>query len=757
MKKISIFIASSLVEFALERMQLELFIRNVSDRFEDVYNVKLQPILCENLDDVYTNGRKQEEYNQRIRESELCFFIFFTKAGRYTREEFDVARKQFEQTGSPKIYTYFKIIEEGEGEEELYKFMHDLDRVFGHYYGTFSHIDTLKLRIMLSLKLREMEFLEVRTEGGHCVVDGREVMKLDHVSEFANNRDLAELQSELTEVQKTYIELSKRYDELTDEEYKKYCAVAAKRRNLSDEIEELQAAIFKLSTRMANDINGEIYEEQLKAYRLLESGDYEGALAILNSKDIEDELLRELKISEEKEAQATKRRINAQIKYIRFHATSAEILYTMKKYEGRFEEIERHYELILPHIFKSGVELDTAYAYVYYLVGQKKESKALPIAEKLLDMYDADDDKTKLINALGVICYNLDIPEKAEEYYKKAIELYEKLVVANPDRFEPDLALSYNNIGVFYKNRGNTDNADEYYRKAIELREKLAGENPDRYNPDLAESYNNAGNLCQHQGNPGKAEEYYKKVIGLYEKLAEKNPDGFDHYLAMSYHNVSVFYKKQGNPGKVEECYRVARGIFEKLAKDNPDRFTPELATHYNDSGDFYKYNRQPDKAEEYYKKAIELREKLAKKDPDRFNPHLAESYNNAGVFYAERQKPDRAQEYLVKAIELREKLAAEKPDRYDPDLAMSYNNAGLFYATNYGCSDEAEVYYQKAIELYEKLAWEYPERFIPHLAGSNFNYALLKNDDFFFIKALALAQASPDHPMCKNIIEALS
>ena len=42
MKKIKIFLGSSIIEFEKERNVLELFIRNVSDEFEEKYNIKLQ-------------------------------------------------------------------------------------------------------------------------------------------------------------------------------------------------------------------------------------------------------------------------------------------------------------------------------------------------------------------------------------------------------------------------------------------------------------------------------------------------------------------------------------------------------------------------------------------------------------------------------------------------------------------------------------------------------------------------------------------
>ena len=53
MKKINIFLASSIIELVSERMAIENFIRNVSDKFEEAYNIKLQPLLCENFDDAY--------------------------------------------------------------------------------------------------------------------------------------------------------------------------------------------------------------------------------------------------------------------------------------------------------------------------------------------------------------------------------------------------------------------------------------------------------------------------------------------------------------------------------------------------------------------------------------------------------------------------------------------------------------------------------------------------------------------------------
>lgn len=68
-KVIKIFLGSSIVEFKYERMDIENFIRNVSDKFEENYDIKIQPLLCKNLDDACSKIRKQEIINENVRDS----------------------------------------------------------------------------------------------------------------------------------------------------------------------------------------------------------------------------------------------------------------------------------------------------------------------------------------------------------------------------------------------------------------------------------------------------------------------------------------------------------------------------------------------------------------------------------------------------------------------------------------------------------------------------------------------------------------
>lgn len=752
---IRIFLASSIVEFANERMAIENFIRNISDKFEENYDVKIQPLLCENFDDAYSKIRKQEEYNEKIRNSDLCFFIFFTKAGEYTREEFEVARKKFEETGKPKIYTYFKVIKDETAEQSLYDFMDELDKIFGHYYGTFEHIDTVKLRILLNLKLQEMDFLEIKVDGDTCVVDGKKTLSLENVSEFANNSIFQELKAELYEIEERYFKLKAKYekDECSQSEEHEYIEIASKRQNLIDAIEETQKNIFNMSLRMCQDeARGEITLRQKEAYRLFESGDLEGANNILDFTEIENDYLRDIAIME------SNMRKRSEI-FIRETKTKIDILATMIKLSTRFTEIEKLYDKIVPVIFKYIIEVDVLFEYIAFLYNQNKHQKAYEIAKRTKSFISDSVDDEKMVRLyvwLGLICSDLvGKKTESEEIYIKSVKKCEKLVKINPERFNPVLATLYNNCGLFYYEQGQLNTAEEYYNKAITIREKLAEVGLEKIGADIVASYHNMGAVYSELGQCGKAEGYYEKLISVSKKLAEINPNEYISYPAMGYITAGNFYKNQEQTEKAENYYNKAITICEDLVKKNPVRFSYNLGICYDYIGDFYNKNGQIVLAEKYYKKAIKIRIKLSNLDPGNFNLDLADSYITAGNFYINQGQAEKAEKNYKKALSIREKLSESNPEKFSSYLAVSYNNIGGFYYSQ-GQQKTAEKYLKQAIKLYEKLAETDFESFNPKYAVAYYNYAIFTQNKIWLEKALQLAKTMPENAHCKKIIEAL-
>ena len=758
-RKISIFLASSIEEFKEERDALELFIRNISDRFEERYNVKIMPLRCENVDPAVSNGRKQDEYNELIRESEMCFFLFFTKAGDYTQEEFETALKSFREKGKPKIYTYFKNVHEGDRvEDSVKKFMQKLDVEFSHFYSSFDHIDTIKLRILLNLKIQEMDFISVEFEDGMCLVNGEKTLSVEKVSEFENNIELKRLRKELAETEEKYYKMKAHYDERSGEQefFHEYVNVASARENLIKVIEELEKSIFNMSMRMCNDeVHGDITQRQREAYKLFSEGDLEGANNVLDFYEIKSEYQRKQAILKQQEKK------NAKV-YIGELRQKIEILKALANTSDRFSEIEEVYEEAVSVSEEYLVETDVIYHYAKFLYEQNKHKRALKVAERLEKLYageniqDLECTISALYNLVGAIMTVFpQMVEKAEEYLLKAIEILEKLAKKNPERYNGNLAISYGNAGLFYNEQGQPKKAEEYYQKAIEMHEKLAKENPERYNGDLATSYNNAGVFYDDQDQPKKAEEYYQKAIEIHEKLAKENPERYNGDLATSYGNIGAFYHQQGKPKKAEGYLLKVIDIDEKLAKENPERYNGDLAISYNNAGVFYDDRGQLKKAEEYHLKAIAIRGKLAKENSERYNGDLAVSYGNAGSFYLKQSQSKKAEEYNLKATGILEDLAKENPERYNGDLATSYTNVGLLYYKQ-GQLKKAEGYFFKAIEIRENLVKENPERYNGDLATS-YNSAVLfyykrghtKKAEGYLLKSISilenLAEKNPD------------
>lgn len=633
--------------------------------------------------------------------------------------------------------------------------MNELDKTFGHYYGTFEHIDTVKLRIFLNFKIQEMDFLEIKVDGDTCVVDGKKTLSLENVSEFANNSIFQELKAELNEVEAKYFNLKAKYEkgECSHSEEREYIEIATKRQNLIDSIEEIQKNIFNMSLRMCQDeARGEVTTRQKEAYRLFEAGDLEGANNILDFAEIENDYLRDIAIME---ANIKKR---SEV-FIRETKTKIDILATMIKLSTRFTEIEELYDKIVAVVFKYNIEIDTLFYYVEFLYEQNQYQKAYEIGKRLeVLVSDSTDDekKARLYGWLGLICSDLvGKKTEAEEYYKKTITIIESLVVTNPQLFNFYLATNCNNAGIFYKNHGQVKKAEMYCKKALVIFEELVAVNPEMFNPDLADSYNNVALFFDAHGQSKKAEEYYKKALAIYEKLAESNAERFNPYLATSYNNVGVFYSKQGEKEKAEEYYKKAISIREKLAGSNPEKFTPDLADVYDNTGLFYVEQGQSEKAEKYYKKAISIRAKLVELSPESYSADLAMSYNNAGNFYENQGDSRIAEDYHKKAIAIREMLAESNPEIFNSDLADSYNNIGAFYY-NQGQQEKAKKYLKQAIELYKKLAESNFERFNPVLAVGYFNYAIFSQEEIWLEKALVLAKTMPDNSYCKQIIDAL-
>lgn len=145
MKNLHIFIASSIVEFEDERVELSYFFQKIKPIMEDKLNISLVSIKCEHIDNRIEIGGKQTVYNKEIEKSDLVIFLFGHSAGDYTIQELDIAAKAFAEKDYDRHICVFCRQNPYKSEDEGLK---KLTRTLDDYrilYIPFSNMDTVKL------------------------------------------------------------------------------------------------------------------------------------------------------------------------------------------------------------------------------------------------------------------------------------------------------------------------------------------------------------------------------------------------------------------------------------------------------------------------------------------------------------------------------------------------------------------------------------------------------------------------------------
>jgi hypothetical protein len=167
METIRIFIASS-SELLEDRKDFRDFLSIENDRLHSK-GVYLKLEQWENFLDAVSPTRLQDEYNEELKNSQILICLFYTRAGKFTLEEFDTALQQFKETGSPLIYTYFKSGAPNPDPNDqlaldLTTFKKRLSDI-GHFYTVYNNIDDLKYQFRKQLdRLEDKGFIVLQEE-----------------------------------------------------------------------------------------------------------------------------------------------------------------------------------------------------------------------------------------------------------------------------------------------------------------------------------------------------------------------------------------------------------------------------------------------------------------------------------------------------------------------------------------------------------------------------------------------------------------
>ncbi len=196
MKNIKIFLVPSSDAVECDMTEVRDFFRQLNEMYFD---------SGINFSILNANEMTEDEMKEHVADSDLSFFLFFEDVSDDMRSCFDIFFKSFKKTDKPKIVTYFKYTESpNDMTEAVREFSQMLGNELKHYYNNYNSIDTLKLGILMQIKVMRLDASQITiSDDGMICLNGQPVADTSKIPMFEFNDRLNELKS--------------RYDELTKE------------------------------------------------------------------------------------------------------------------------------------------------------------------------------------------------------------------------------------------------------------------------------------------------------------------------------------------------------------------------------------------------------------------------------------------------------------------------------------------------------------------------------------------------------------
>ena len=562
---IKVFLASS-NELSDDREKFGNYIRQL-DKWTKWRNGGVEVFEWEDHSGAYNDRRKQDEYNDEVRKSDMFLALFFKKAGKYTIEEFNVAVEELHKKQLPKVYVFTKKLKWYQWQTmRLRRFKRSLDVKLGYFWLHYDNQDSLHLKFTQELLKVEEELHRLKLESGTVTLDGIAVAELANLSFAARNKDYKQMEKELEAVQDDIKALEDGHERYPKDRNIQEKLLEKRRRffELKKEFKEYQQAIFDTAQRIAamqaEDMGKKLRRvtEAFEAGRLdktnklideiIRKAEADYAAGLLDGETIHQGIAA-LLMKAKTVMTEVKTPIGERIQQVLAIYAKAD-----QWAEGCGQPKEKYNEQLRDYA-------DFLYQNAKYKEAESVCLRLIALREELFGKEHLS--TAAAYNKIGMVYAKQGDYSKALEYFKKALDICER--VLGPDH--PSTAMSYNNIGNVYNDQGDYAKALEYHGKALDIRERVLG--PDH--PNTASSYGNIGVVYDEQGDYAKALEYYGKALDIRERvLGPDHPD-----TAGSYNNIGLVYDEQGDYAKALENYGKALDIFERvLGPEHPNTKT---------------------------------------------------------------------------------------------------------------------------------------------------------------------------------------
>ena len=471
---------------------------------------------------------EKNDFKDKISDTDLCLALYYDTFDESTQSELETAYQSLCEGKNPKkIYVYFK---EGETiSEKLKAFRDSFPTKYGHFYCSFSNIDTLKADFLLqfmeyqSKNLSTSKMLEVNN--GKVIVDGKEYVDLKNVPFAGNNEEYNLLLKSIKKTQKLLA--------ITDEDDPDYADYAADLQDMKEKLSKMESSLWDTALMITRLSTTKCSERLKRAMDLFTAGDNKGAQAVLNEEEIERDVehnLHLIKLGEEgkKGLIINIDEYKLKIKTIENEMAEGWLYESCKLHE---RTIELTSSLYGENSLETAQALMDATKSIYMIEDYEKlyqyTQKALTIRLEILGEMHID--TAQCYNDLGVASGKLGDYKSYLENANIGLEIREE--IGAPDAL---WAESYNTVGFAYSHFGENEKNLEYQLKSLELRRRTFGE----MNIETANAYSNVGIAYVALEQDEKYLDYSLRSLEIKKAIVgDKHPD-----TALSHNNVGDAY-----------------------------------------------------------------------------------------------------------------------------------------------------------------------------------------------------------------------
>lgn len=477
-----------------ERLELTDLVENLNHSLES-RNANILMLAWDN------SANNNKDFDEEISKTDLCLNLYYTNFNNKTQAELESAYQALCEGKNPKkIYVYFK-----DGDtvpEKLQEFRDSFPTKYGHFYCSFSNIDTLKADFLLqfmeyqSKNLCGSKMLEVNN--GKVTLDGKEYVDLKNVPFAGNNEEYNLL---LKSIKKT-----KKLLAITDEDDEEYADYAAELQQLNEKLSKMENSLWDTALMITRLSTTKCSERLKRAMDLFTAGDNKGAQAVLNEEEIERDVEHNLHLIQLGEEGKKGLKINIEEYQLKIKTLENEMA------EGWEAKVYNIYNLATPYLKEEFLKFDD----IYHFYTRVYEC----LTEYIIDC-DPDSSLNKILYSVARNTLDFVINSKNNTPLSK-IESLERMAHCMADREEYDDSLIN-------------------YEKALSL--SIKENSPHTFN-----LYTSIGSIYYNMENYNKAVIYFEVAKNyyphsscmLYIKLGNTSKALYDYTKAVEYYNLAI-------------------------------------------------------------------------------------------------------------------------------------------------------------------------------------------------------------------------